>query len=54
MPTMPNLTADDSRGHTVALDYNRQRRVDDERKVSEIVSFLQREVQSRERVGLLQ
>ncbi|XP_064792902.1 uncharacterized protein LOC135513859 [Oncorhynchus masou masou] len=33
----------------IALDYSRQRGEDDEWKVSEIISFLQKEVQSRER-----
>ena len=33
----------------IALDYIRQRGVDDEWKMSEIISFLQKEVQSRER-----
>jgi hypothetical protein len=33
----------------IALDYSRQRGVDDEWKVAEIISFLQKEVQSRER-----
>lgn len=33
----------------IALDYSHQRGVDDEWKVAEIVSFLQKEVQSRER-----
>lgn len=33
----------------IALDYSHQRGVDDEWKVSEIVSFLQKEVQSRGR-----
>lgn len=33
----------------IALEYSRQRGVDDEWKVSEIIGFLQKEVQSRER-----
>lgn len=46
---MPNTTADDARGHGSMYIYSRQKGENDEWRVPDVLRFLQKEVQSRER-----